>query len=150
MVSSLLYHRSKCLSCDRVVVDSALLFPFRKMSLPFPTTVVAICNTFRNVPFFMRREGSEDFMAGDTFFCEPKKGGGHVFFQNLILNIFFKKVCNIRNQSTSGLFLFQIRTCKDFVYYISHTAQYSKICLLINSVHYFLTYKIHVLIKSSA
>ena len=48
----------------------------------------------------MRRGGSEDFIGGGTFFSEPKKGG-HVFFQSLILNIFLKKVCNIRNQSVS-------------------------------------------------
>ena len=39
-------------------------------------------------------------MGGGTFFSEPKKGGSR-FFQSLILNIFFKKVCNIRNQSAS-------------------------------------------------
>ena len=36
--------------------------------------------------------------GGGTFFPNLKRGG-HVFFQSLILNIFKKKVCNIRNQS---------------------------------------------------
>ena len=40
-------------------------------------------------------------MGGHAFFSEPKRGGGHVFFQSLILNIFLKKICNIRNQSAS-------------------------------------------------
>ena len=44
--------------------------------------------------------GSEDFMGGAHFFPNLK-GGGHVFFQSLILNIFLKKECNIRNQSAS-------------------------------------------------
>ena len=33
---------------------------------------------------------SEDFMGGPHFFPNLKRGG-HVFFQSLILNIFFKK-----------------------------------------------------------
>ena len=72
-------------------------------------------------PFFLNREIrenkgriifyeewglSKDFMGdwgggGEAhFFSEPKKDGSH-FFQSLILNIFLKKVCNIRNQSAS-------------------------------------------------
>ena len=39
----------------------------------------------------MRRGGSEDFIGGPHFFPNLKKGGGHVFFQSSILNIFFKK-----------------------------------------------------------
>ena len=44
----------------------------------------------RDVSFFMRRGGLKILWGGGTFFSEPKKGG-HVFFQSLILNIFFKK-----------------------------------------------------------
>ena len=59
----------------------------------------------RDIPFFYEEGRSEDFMGGGgggghIFFSEPKKGD-HVFFQNLILNIFLRKVCNIRNQSAS-------------------------------------------------
>ena len=91
----------------------------------------------------MRRGGSEDFMGGGgTFFSEPKKGG-HVFFQNLILNIFLKKVCNIRNQSASCateplLVSLSNTDLQRFCFYISHTVQYSKICLLIKYCKLFL------------
>ena len=44
---------------------------------------------------------SKDFMGGGTFFSDPKKEGHVFFFQSLILNVFFKKVCSIRNQSAS-------------------------------------------------
>ena len=40
-------------------------------------------------------------MGGWGTFFPSLKRGGHVFFQSLILNIFLKKVCNIRNQSAS-------------------------------------------------
>ena len=38
-------------------------------------------------------------MGGGAHFFPNLKRGDHVFFQNLILNIFLKKVCNIRNLS---------------------------------------------------
>ena len=52
---------------------------------------------------FYEEGGSEDFMGrGPHFFPNLKRGGGHVFFQSLISNIFFKKrYANIRNQSIS-------------------------------------------------
>ena len=81
-----------------------------------------ILTIFRDVSFFYEEGGSEDFMGGGTpFFSEPKKGGGGTFFfQSLKLNIFFKKyaISEIRVQAvllSHCLFLFQIRTCKDFV-----------------------------------
>ena len=71
---------------------------------------------------FDEEGGSEDFTGGGTFFPNLKWGGGsHVFFLSLILNIFLKKVMplsEIRVQAvllSHCLFLFQIRTCKDFV-----------------------------------
>ena len=45
---------------------------------------------FREVSFFMRRGGSEDFMGGHIF-SKPKRGGGLVLFQSLILKFFFKR-----------------------------------------------------------
>ena len=49
----------------------------------------------------MRRGGLKILWGGAHFFPNLKRKG-HVFFQSLILNIFFKKkVCNIRNQSAS-------------------------------------------------
>ena len=40
---------------------------------------------------FYEEGGSEDFMGGGPHFFPNLKRGGHVFFQSLILNIFFKK-----------------------------------------------------------
>ena len=58
--------------------------------------------------------------GGAQFFPNLKRGGSRFFFQSLILNIFFKKyaISEIRVQAvllSHCLFLFQIRTCKDFV-----------------------------------
>ena len=41
--------------------------------------------------FYEEGGGSKDFMGGPHFFPNLKRGGGYVFFQSLILNIFFKK-----------------------------------------------------------
>ena len=46
------------------------------------------------------RRGVLKILWESTFFPNLKREG-HVLFQSLILNIFFKKVCNIRNQSAS-------------------------------------------------
>ena len=62
--------------------------------------------------------------GGGHIFSEPKKeGGGGLsrFFQSLILSVFLKKgmpLSEVRVQAVllnHCLFLFQIRTCKDFV-----------------------------------
>ena len=92
--------------------------------------------------FYRRGGGSEDFMGGAHFFPNLKRGG-HVFIQNLILNIFLKKVCNIRNQSASCateplLVSLSNTDLQRFCFYISHTVQYSKICLLIKYCKLFL------------
>ena len=60
----------------------------------FPGVMSAVQDKGRII--FYEEEGSKDFMGG-TFFPEPKKGGSRFFFQSLILNVFLKKVCNIRN-----------------------------------------------------
>ena len=60
--------------------------------------------------------------GGGHIFSEPKKEGGvSRFFQSLILSVFLKKgmpLSEVRVQAVllnHCLFLFQIRTCKDFV-----------------------------------